>query len=106
VTPAILNWSPPGRTGAVRIAVLTARQTDVLHGMTLGLSNERIARRLDVTETTVKTHVKAVLSAMHADNRAHAVALAYTGQVRVVVKASYAAVHAMRSRADLTGGAA
>jgi NarL family two-component system response regulator LiaR len=53
--------------------VLTARETEVLRRLALGLSNKDIAAALAVGEETVKTHVTHVLSKLHVENRAQAI---------------------------------
>ena len=95
MTPA-LSWHPPRSTNPTRIARLTPRQADVLTGLCLGLPNQTIADRLHLSLETIKSHTKAVLQATHANSRAHAVHLVYTGEVTVVVKASTAYHEAMR----------
>ena len=42
-------------------ATLTEREQEILHGLAQGLSNKLIARNLDITEATVKVHVKNLL---------------------------------------------
>ena len=42
-------------------ATLTKREQEILHGLAHGLSNKLIARNLDITEATVKVHVKNLL---------------------------------------------
>jgi two-component system nitrate/nitrite response regulator NarL len=42
-------------------ATLTSREQEILHGLAQGLSNKLIARSLDITEATVKVHVKNLL---------------------------------------------
>lgn len=71
---------PPGIAAklAEHMAVpeLTPRQLDTLRLIVEGLSNQAIAKRLHVTEGTVKAHVKAILSKFGARDRAHAAAIA------------------------------
>ena len=55
------------------IDALTARETEVLRHLALGLSNKDIAAALSVTEETVKTHVTHVLGKLDASNRAQAI---------------------------------
>jgi DNA-binding NarL/FixJ family response regulator len=38
-----------------------------------GYTNKEIAKALDITERTAKAHVAAILEALDADNRTHAV---------------------------------
>ena len=52
---------------------LTARETEVLRRVALGLSNKDIAAALSVTEETVKTHVTHVLAKLEVSNRAQAI---------------------------------
>jgi len=56
---------------------LTQRELDVLQQVALGRSNKDIARRLNITEGTAKTHVKAILTKLDAISRTEAVAVAH-----------------------------
>ena len=56
---------------------LTQRELDVLQQLAEGRSNKDIARRLDITEGTAKTHVKAILTKLDAISRTEAVAVAH-----------------------------
>ncbi|WP_250548612.1 helix-turn-helix transcriptional regulator [Pseudonocardia sp. H11422] len=55
-------------------ASMTAREREVLELMAAGQTNGQIARRLVITEGTVKSHVKRIMRKLHAANRAEAVA--------------------------------
>ena len=81
VPPEVLSWV--GRTGKPAAAgeipaapSLTPRQIEVLSLMAEGQSNKMIARTLNRSAGTVKLHVAAVLKALGADNRTHAVLVA------------------------------
>jgi two-component system nitrate/nitrite response regulator NarL len=65
---------------------LSVRETVILRCLMQGDSNKLIARRFDITEATVKVHVKAILRKIHAKNRTQAAIwaasnLRSTGQV-------------------------
>ncbi|MDF3069557.1 MAG: LuxR family transcriptional regulator [Polyangiaceae bacterium] len=81
--PAILGKSSPPREPAQAVMAatreeltrlgLTPRQIEVLELMVQGLSNKLIAKRLQLAEPTVKTHVAAGLRALNVKNRTQAV---------------------------------
>jgi DNA-binding NarL/FixJ family response regulator len=54
---------------------LSAREVEVLRWVSLGSSNKRIAQQLQVTEDTIKSHMKTILAKLGANDRAHAVTL-------------------------------
>ncbi len=58
-------------------AALTVREEEVLRLMATGLSNPEIAQSLAVSLETAKTHVGNVLTKLGAQNRTHAVVIAY-----------------------------
>ena len=55
---------------------LTQREYDVLAHVARGWCNKRIASQLDISEGTVKTHLKNVLAKLRARSRTEAVAIA------------------------------
>jgi DNA-binding CsgD family transcriptional regulator len=67
----------PGPTGAHPVGAppdLSGRECEVLELMAAGQTNGQIARRLVITEGTVKSHVKRIMRKLRAANRAEAVA--------------------------------
>ena len=52
---------------------ISPREDEVLALVAEGLSNQEIADRLFISETTVKTHVSSILSKLKAHRRTHAV---------------------------------
>jgi two-component system, NarL family, response regulator len=74
------SWIPPDIAGRMTARLqqppLSARELDVLKQVGHGLSNKRIADRLSLSESTVRTHVASLLSKLGADNRTHAVNVA------------------------------
>lgn len=55
---------------------LSAREMDVLHSISHGLSNSAIAINLFISVSTVKTHVSSILQKLEADNRVQALTIA------------------------------
>ena len=52
--------------------LLSPRENEILRCITEGASNKCIARKIDMTEATVKSHVKAILRKIRAENRTQA----------------------------------
>ena len=72
-----LGQAGPGPTSAHLVAAppdLSGRECEVLELMAAGQTNGQIARRLVITEGTVKSHVKRIMRKLRAANRAEAVA--------------------------------
>lgn len=74
--PGLPGPSPDG-TGTPspgsRVAELTDKQLEVLIRLSRGASNKVIARELDIAETTVKTHVSAILRKLGVPGRVQAI---------------------------------
>ncbi|MCP2294520.1 GAF domain-containing protein [Nocardia amikacinitolerans] len=76
------RWSMPRHAVTESIAVsrdddgvLTRREVQIVRLLAQGDSNARIARKLTITEGTVKTHITRVLRKLGAANRAEAVSI-------------------------------
>ncbi|MFE6051333.1 response regulator [Kitasatospora sp. NPDC056446] len=79
VIDQFLAQPDPGSAGPVseRLAVLTAREREVMSMAATGLTNEEIAERMFVSPFTVRTHVHRAMSKLDARDRAQLVAIAY-----------------------------
>jgi len=56
--------------------ILTEREIEVLRRVAAGTSNKIVADQLNLTEATVKAHMKNILSKLGANDRTHAVTIA------------------------------
>ena len=73
----------PETTATSKLDALTDREREVLIHVARGHSNAEIAAALQVSETTIKTHVGHVLTKLRLRDRTQAVVLAYeTGVVK------------------------
>ncbi|HEY3962885.1 MAG TPA: response regulator transcription factor [Gaiellaceae bacterium] len=73
VDPALM---PAFLTGKDTGDLLTAREREILQLLADGLSNADVAGRLFISQETVKSHVRHILTKLEADTRTHAVAIA------------------------------
>jgi DNA-binding CsgD family transcriptional regulator len=56
---------------------LSDRETQILDGLVKGYANKVIARRCDITEATVKVHMKSILRKIRVGNRTQAAIWAF-----------------------------
>ncbi|MEU9073902.1 response regulator transcription factor [Kitasatospora sp. NPDC048538] len=78
VIDQLLAQPDPAAGGASeRLAVLTAREREVMAMAATGLTNEEIAERMFVSPFTVRTHVHRAMAKLDARDRAQLVAIAY-----------------------------
>jgi DNA-binding NarL/FixJ family response regulator len=63
----------PGAMGIT--ATLTAREAEVLAALQKGYPNKWIAHHLNLSENTVKAHIRKIMRKLHATNRTEAVVL-------------------------------
>ncbi|MDH4094890.1 MAG: response regulator [Betaproteobacteria bacterium] len=68
--------APPAPRPAVPFAELTPREREILECIADGSSNKMIARTLDITDGTVKLHVKAILRKLGVRSRVEAAVVA------------------------------
>lgn len=77
--PAVASLGGPSKpdlSAVGALAKLSRRQREILALVSEGMSNQAIADRLDLTLSTVKAHVTAVLKILAVENRTQAVLLA------------------------------
>jgi len=72
VDPALM----PAFLGDARDEMLTGREREILQLLADGMSNADVAARLFISQETVKSHVRHILTKLEADTRTHAVAIA------------------------------
>lgn len=91
--PMVLDAAPalsavsaasPATTGQMALPGLTPRQMEILRFVIQGKPNKVIARELDVSEGTVKSHLSSVLHALGTRNRTEAVYAAAKLGLRLV----------------------
>jgi DNA-binding NarL/FixJ family response regulator len=63
------------------LAVLTARELDVLKAVTRGLSNKEVGRELGLAEVTIKLHLRSIFRKMGARSRSDAAVIATKAHV-------------------------
>jgi DNA-binding NarL/FixJ family response regulator len=82
-SPALPAEGKETESAARAASLLTPRELEVLRAMTEGLTNQEIAERFVVSETTIKTHVGNVFAKLGLRDRVQAVIYAYeSGLVR------------------------
>ena len=73
VDPALM---PAFLTGKDSSDMLTQREREILQLLADGMSNADVAAKLFISQETVKSHVRHILTKLEADTRTHAVAIA------------------------------
>ena len=73
VDPALM---PAFLAGKDQTDMLTTREREILQLLADGMSNADVAGRLFISQETVKSHVRHILTKLEADTRTHAVAIA------------------------------
>jgi len=72
--------SPRGRKGRARLPI-SPRETEVLRHIADGVSTEDVAKKLALSEKTVRTHVQNLLRKLKMHSRVEAVVWAYRNGV-------------------------
>ena len=67
--PRVARQLLTARTSRAQSSPLTAREQEVLELVRTGLANKQIARRLDISERTVKAHLTSVFAAIGVTDR-------------------------------------
>ena len=73
VDPALM---PSFLTGKEQSEMLTSREREILQLLADGMSNSDVAAKLFISQETVKSHVRHILTNLEADTRTQAVAIA------------------------------
>jgi DNA-binding NarL/FixJ family response regulator len=73
VDPALV---PEFLAGRDQTEILTPREREILQLLAGGLANTDVAEKLFISQETVKSHVRHILTKLEADTRTHAVAIA------------------------------
>ena len=73
IDPALM---PAFLTGRDKEDILTGREREILQLLADGMSNADVAQKLFISQETVKSHVRHILSKLEADTRTQAVAIA------------------------------
>ena len=69
------NSQGSDRSGINSGIQLTQKQQQVMHYLASGMSNKEIARKLDLSPETIKTHLREIFTRMNVRNRTQAVSL-------------------------------
>jgi NarL family two-component system response regulator LiaR len=67
---------PAFLAGRDHTEILTAREREILQLLADGMANTDVADKLFISQETVKSHVRHILTKLEADTRTHAVAIA------------------------------
>lgn len=82
--PGIMDQILKGKSSDYGIEELTSREQDVLVALGEGLSNKDIAKKLFITEYTVKKHVSQILAKLELTDRTQAALYAHSkGYIRI-----------------------
>lgn len=82
--------------------ILSSSQFEVLEFLVLGYSNKQIAARLTKSESTIKAHVKEILSRLNVTNRIQAAIIAakFLGTTREAILKAAEEIRSENQRAE------
>ncbi len=66
------NLRQPDAFPSSPVSALTGRELDVLRGLVQGHSDQKLAETLNIEKTTVRSHIKSILSKLQLENRTQA----------------------------------
>lgn len=78
VDPALV---PAFLSGRDQAELLTPREREILQLLADGMANTDVAEKLFISQETVKSHVRHILTKLEADTRTHAVAIALRQEI-------------------------
>jgi two-component system nitrate/nitrite response regulator NarL len=96
-SPVAGDMSPEARQAALMIKQLTHRELEVLTLLARGTGGEEIARRLNVSRNTVRSHVQNILTKLQVHSRLEAVAFAARHHVVKLSQSSLESVNSPQS---------
>src|SRR5690606_13797593 len=73
---ALVQRPAPAVPDATLPEALSPKERQILELVGQGLTNDAMAARLFISESTVRTHLRNINTKLHANNRMHAVAIA------------------------------
>ncbi len=77
----VREMQDPGQEQVNPFVVLSEREMEVLRLVAMGASNQEIAEKLVIGESTVKTHVGSILSKLHLSDRTQAAVYAWASGI-------------------------
>ncbi len=76
VLAKLLQGEQPAERGRSPFSILTRREREILCHLAAGMSNKAIARELEISDGTVKLHVKSILRKLEVHSRVEAAVIA------------------------------
>ncbi|MEN8907232.1 MAG: response regulator transcription factor [Clostridiales bacterium] len=67
-SPTVMNYYKRSKKNT-QLDILTNRESEVIERVVKGMTNEKIAKELFISENTVKKHISSILTKLELDNR-------------------------------------